>query len=300
MNGKNKKMTKALTAIVAILLCLVLISTSIVSGTLAKFVVTKNATTEVALERFGVKMRVKNADSVVSNFDKTSAIITYNATEIYPGFENKNMVLFTFDGTLTVPARLTVRVNIDLEEEFYISSDNFESISTDINATPRANAYNMPVDLTAGMVESKDSEAISYLSYSTSWTAATYVNDLKTLLSTNLMNNFRSYANMKYDYVRNNGVITDQWIYKDFESGYTFKAPDSSDSSYVPPFGRGTTTAPYGCGFGFGIRWSMVGMEKESMVETWIADKIAEKQAADSNYVPMTITITVSLEQTGT
>ena len=299
MNDKNKKITKVLTAIVAILLCLVLISTSIVSGTLAKFVITKDASTVVAFEKFGVKMQVKNGSVVKSSLDTNTVTVTYNATEIYPGYENKNLVLFTFDGTLTVPATLKIKVNIDLEDEFYISSDDFSSLGTTADKYPRANAANMPLNFIVGSVYSKDSDSITGNGLPSSWAQASDV----TILANNIEKTICS--NLRSSYKINGSTLNpdangDYFVTKDFAANYTFKTPDPSDTSYIPPFGTNHTENDnyrYGCGFGIGIHWPMHSGENESMVETWIADKIAEKQAADPNYVPMKITITVTLEQ---
>ena len=302
MNEKTKNSSKIIFRIVAILLCLVLITASVVSSTLAKFTVTKEATTEVSFKTFGVKMQIKNAGTVVSTLDSNSVTVTYPVTEIYPGYDNKNLVLFTFDGTLTVPATLTVTINVELADEFYISSADFESLGTTAADSPRANGANMPVYFNVGSVYSKDSNSITGNGISTSWAQATDV----TILANNIEKTICS--NLRNSYKINGSSLTpdasgDYFVTKDFAKNYTFKTPDASDTSYIPPFGVNHTenhNVRYGCGFGIGINWPMNDIENKNVVETWIADKIAEKQAADSNYVPMTITITVSLEQTGT
>ena len=58
-----RKVNKILMATVSILLCLVLISTSVVSGIYAKFVITKSGDAIVSLKAFGLTLKVKCGES---------------------------------------------------------------------------------------------------------------------------------------------------------------------------------------------------------------------------------------------
>mgnify|MGYP007037148426 CR=1 FL=1 len=80
-----KKVNKILMATVAILLSLVLISTSVVSGIFAKFVIQKDAVVSVKFKNFGVKLSVGREAQVISGPDAKSVSITYDAFEMYPG-----------------------------------------------------------------------------------------------------------------------------------------------------------------------------------------------------------------------
>ena len=55
-----RRANKIFMATVAVLLCLVLISTSIVSGVFARFAITKKAETTVKLEQFGVEIKLSS------------------------------------------------------------------------------------------------------------------------------------------------------------------------------------------------------------------------------------------------
>ena len=53
-----RRANKILMATVAILLCLVLITSSVVSTTLAKFVITKSASTSVGFTKFNMEVKL--------------------------------------------------------------------------------------------------------------------------------------------------------------------------------------------------------------------------------------------------
>lgn len=316
-----KKNNRILLKAVAILLCLVLITTCVVSSTLAKFVIEKEVGVPVKFKNFGVTMRVKGGNSSgttsteITQLDAKSVTVTYDALEVYPGYDNKNLVLFTFDGTLTVPATLKVTVNVELDDEvFYISKDAFPDVGTDADDYPRANAANMPLNFIVGSVYSKDSNSITNSGVSSSWAQARDVTILANNIEKTICSNLRNSYNIKGSDIKPD-ANNDYYVTKDFAANYTFKTPDASDISYIPPFGikyDSDSNYRYGCGFGIGINWpigisTIPNYQRDpnyDIVETWIADKIAKKQAeaaeSGETYTPMRITFTVSLEQTGT
>ena len=277
MNDKNKKITKALTAIVAILLCLVLISTSIVSGTLAKFVITKNATTVVNFEKFGVKMQVKNGSVVKSSLDTNSVTVSFDPIELYMGYAGTSAVLFAFDGELTVPATLKVTVDVELDDEvFFISATDFESLPT--TGDYRSNAAHMPIKFRVGRVAATTSNALDS-SGLTDWLRYDSVSSLESGLESQIYSRLSVYTGIEVP------SQSKPYAYKDFSAGSAITLNSSS------------------CGFGLDFTWQdrLTSNDEKNqaydMIETWIADKISEKQAANSSYVPMKITITVTLEQ---
>lgn len=130
-----KKFTKRLTMIVAILLSLVLLSSSIVSTTLAKYVITKDAKTSVGLEKFGLTVTLeKNIDDlseITAETKKTgdSISLTYNKVSLTPGSEiYKNAIKASIAGTATVDANVTITVDITCDDTKYkITSNDFSS-----------------------------------------------------------------------------------------------------------------------------------------------------------------------------
>ena len=274
-----KKANKILMKAIAILLCLILITASVVSSTLARFTFQKDATTTVKFEDFGVKMQIKNAGTVVSTLDSNSVTVTYDIVEIYPGYRNDKLVLFAFDdGLLTVPATLKVDFEIELDDVFYISSDDFTSLTTDY---PAGQAY-MPVGIRSAPVDSLNSESLN----SPTSTGLRYTSTVDSL-ETTVESQFYNILNLKTGIVKGSG--------KDY-------ANKNFAKNSAITFNSGAV------GFGFGLQWSLgeassVTNKKYkslNMIETWIAEEIVANRTADPTYVPIRITITVSLEQTGT
>lgn len=123
-----KKVNKALMATVAILLSLVLISTSVLSGVFAKFVETKSAGATVSLKAFGLTLTVDKGSSASSvtysptDSNSTTALsvtvpITINAATDYD-----DIVKFTLSGTPNVDnVKLVLKINTSGVDNFYFS-----------------------------------------------------------------------------------------------------------------------------------------------------------------------------------
>ena len=286
MNEKTKSSAQTIFRIVAILLCLALISTSIVSSTLARFVITKDATMEATLEAFGVKMQVQNGSSVVSNFDENSVTVTYDTPiEIYPGYQNsKSALLFIFDGELTVPARVKVAIDFELDlDVFYISSTDCPTLPT--SGDYRSNTYHMPISFWVGNVAPSNPVVLKGSGPAGSWRTFDDIDTLKNNMGATMYTYLNSYAGI----VKNK---SDTFAQTKFSkgSGITFK------TDY--------------CGFGFDFYWpartngNSDDDRYKNIIETCIAEKAAKKQAEaaenEESYTPMKLIVTVTLEQTGT
>lgn len=129
-----KKFTKRLTMIVAILLSLVLLSSSIVSTTLAKYVVTKGASTTVGLNKFGLKVELAVDDgfSTTETTKKGDTVeVTITGIKLVPGNDEakyKNMITASITETATVAANVTIEVSITADDnsDFNVLADNFK------------------------------------------------------------------------------------------------------------------------------------------------------------------------------
>ena len=112
MNNKFKRFNKILMMTVAILLCLVLISTSVVSGIFAKYVITKSAGATVSLKAFGITLSVDGmatnnstgiTKTVVSKDTNNNALeISVTGISLAAGESIDDVVKFTIDGTPNV------------------------------------------------------------------------------------------------------------------------------------------------------------------------------------------------------
>lgn len=279
-----KKVNKILMIVTSILLSLVLISTCIVSGTLAKFVITKDATTVVALKKFGITMQVQRGSTVKSDYNKLSASVSWSLTDLYPGYNTEtDDLLVKFSGNLNVPATLKIKVDVELDDEvFYISSTDFSSLTTNF---PANKAY-MPLNFKVGYVQSATSNKVKEPE-EYAWLRGEKVSSLETLLEQKICETLKDFLYSSVGYNDEDG------------NRYVYQAFSKTNEIIV---GRNL-----GKGFGLRINWSKgndsstsADDKAKNMIEAWIADKVVEKQKANPDYVPMTVTFTVSLEQTGT
>lgn len=137
MNNKMKKFNKILMMTVAILLTLVLASTSVVSGIFAKYVVTKSASTEVSLKAFGLTLKVEGTQGTSINYspsgsNKDTAIsVSVSGLQLAPGETLDDVVKFTIDGTPNVDAvKLKIKVKSENVSTFKVAKTNINSVST--------------------------------------------------------------------------------------------------------------------------------------------------------------------------
>ena len=147
MNNKIKRANKIMMMTVAILLCFVLISTSVVSGIYAKYVITKSAGATVSLKKFGVKLSMnKGADfdesgaSASISDDGTTITTTITGIGLVPGKDYPDIVKFTasVDGTVSVNTRIKVKAVVNTTDgstdgnKFKLNSTTYIPIATRI------------------------------------------------------------------------------------------------------------------------------------------------------------------------
>lgn len=137
-----KKFTKRLTMIVAVLLSLVLLTSSIVSTTLAKYVVTKDVTTNVGLKAFGLTLEI-DASNIggQSETSKLGNSITYtcNDLKLVPGQRIEDAIKVTASGKPVVDATLKIDVVIS-----YNGTDAFKATTAAFGNTVGGKVY-MPI-----------------------------------------------------------------------------------------------------------------------------------------------------------
>ena len=147
-----KKANKILMMAVAILLSLVLISTSIVSGIFAKFVIIKSEGFVAKIERFGVDISLipnttalENAGAdVESTVDVEGNTISVSVTNLkmIPGMDLSDAFKIKFSGTTNVD----VDVSIDFCFDYSIADFSVPANVGEVSAT----TYFMPIGLKFG------------------------------------------------------------------------------------------------------------------------------------------------------
>ena len=130
MKKQNRIMLKA----VAILLCLVLFTTCIVSSTFAKFANRQTATTNMTLGRFGVEISLTPNGITKNTEDKrgNSLSTTFKTVSLKPGDAKAEAVKMTFSGTPNVDTRIIIDFELDYNlEPFTIYKTDFYDLATD-------------------------------------------------------------------------------------------------------------------------------------------------------------------------
>ena len=127
-----KKTNKILTRALVILLALVLITSSVVSSTFAKYVVTKSASTEVELQKFGLTVNLKGKGTEAKVSQKGDSVtLSYSNITLIPGFDTyKDAIEASVSGKSSVPAKLKIKVEITGANDTYftISKTNFSTL----------------------------------------------------------------------------------------------------------------------------------------------------------------------------
>lgn len=128
----KKNLSKTIMVILAVLLTLVLISTSTVSGIFAKYVVEKQATTTVSLKKFGIKLTVGKGDDFdidkmsinPTSPDANSLSVEVKNLSLAPGEGFDELVEFTIsvDGEVSVDTRIKVKADVITFTNFTVDS----------------------------------------------------------------------------------------------------------------------------------------------------------------------------------
>ena len=150
-----RKVNKMLMATVSILLCLVLISTSVVSGIYAKFVITKSGDATVSLKAFGVTLRVSPgtnlpAGTVVSptQINANTLSVTVTGVRLAPGDFVDDVVIFQVGGSPNVQkVDFKLVVDISNDSSYYLGYQSDLPIPG-IDSIGRADYYS-PIGFTA-------------------------------------------------------------------------------------------------------------------------------------------------------
>lgn len=151
-----KKLTKTLTRVFVILLSLVLITSSVVSTTLAKYTVTKEGKTTAGLKKFGLDLKVTSSHDTTpaqSNKSGDSLTLTFDDLTLKPGDNYPEAIKISVTGQPVVDARVTIDVTVTYNgEKFVINNSDFAwlgstnktyvPIQFTVNGNAATDAYN--------------------------------------------------------------------------------------------------------------------------------------------------------------
>ena len=140
-----RKRNRVLMIIVSLLLCLVLISSCVLSGIFAKYTTKKTASAKLGFEQFGVTLELEVGDALKNACKDANGNTTYTLTtnthtgeisfvatslKLKPGDDFTKMIKFTIGGTANVKCKLNIDVDVTYDaDNFYIPSTSSENIT---------------------------------------------------------------------------------------------------------------------------------------------------------------------------
>ena len=261
-----KKSSKNVMKIVALLLCLVLATSSIVSTTLAKFVVTKDATTSIKFDTFGLQIDVDTKLSQTGIVQKgDSATITYNSLSMRPGATEDNVLRFYLTKNQpNVPVNLVVKVEVDTHDDCYVDETGL------VGNSPAAF---MPIAFKVGTVDSLTATTWTQKGKTDAFISASNCENLNTAIENALATQIATAMG---------GTSSGNTVTKAFDR--------ANGTGAVPA----VTFADSKLGISFGFEWPLNAgnVTNNDLIETYIANRL-------DGTAPITITYTVSFEQKG-
>lgn len=246
MNNKMKKFNKILMMTVAILLTLVLASTSVVSGIFAKYVITKSASTEVSLKAFGVTLTVDGGayGTVTRTPDATSSTpstlsVSVTNLQLAPGDTLDDVVKFTIAGTgandkpNVGTVNLKVKVTVESVDEFSVQTSDVTAMTPETGiAFKTANYIPIGFSLKSGLA----SNSATRTDFLAAWTTPTDNADLASKIRTAMVSKAgftTSGSDAVEKTIYTNNEFTDKYISFGFtcwKNGTTGLSTDVSDT----------------------------------------------------------------------
>ena len=301
-----RRVNKILMATVAILLCLVLISTSVVSGIFAKFIIQQQGQVSAVIEKFGVKVylipdttAITNAGGtvtpVLNDYSKNEASLEIKNLNLKPGTDLSEALKIRFDGETTVPLKVTVTFTFS----YTLGSGDISKyrfyVPEGIGNIPAGGLHMVPVGLKFGaqniVVEEKNGTVVENVTsvinsdYATNLTPYYYASSGNAEIY--LVRHLKSNLDVT------SSTNSDDYISKEFSAGdsITFKSKGAnSQNANILVFGFEWPDS-------YELTRTIDG--KEVTFDSDTIDRASAFLANNGKNKSMTFTYTVKIEQTG-
>ena len=280
-----KKANKILMATVAILLSLVLITTSVVSGIFARFTVLQEAKTKMTLNKFGVSLGLELSDEFVEFLDREEVVadMTENGDSIsivIPKF--KMAPGDEFWDAVKISVNNTPNVNCTFKLQFDITyNDNDFKVPKSISGAG-SNITFMPIGFKLKTLNASDSSVIANevdLAYS-------FLTYGHTQYSYTIPKNLSNY--MDLDHTENDNYTTN-YVTKDFSSGTAAVFHPKNDGTVD----NSVNIKDFYVGFGYPFNYVRKNYNCDA-----IATYLTDKKTSAQDPLTFDIKYTVSIEQT--
>ena len=299
-----RKVNKIMMAAVSVLLTLVLITTSILSGVYAKFMETDSANIDAGFKSLGVTVVVDVDETKMENYGITKSegsnaaldkkagryTVTLSEINIGPGDDLTDLIKFTITGKANVRLKINIDMDIKYSASDFTVPAGIGNLSTDTAFLPMAFTYNTS--------DSADTRVNAY----PAWEDFDHIGQdeeqgfrcdtVEYFMHNNLANtsnkidvSWTGVFCFPYDIV--DGALSDLSVEKIFESGDTIKFLRSKS---------GTTTETNMISFGF--KWDFETKKNNNLnydkIATWLTDN------AKGDTLIEEVSYTVTVEQVTT
>ena len=139
--------------IASVLLIAVLMSTSAISGTYAKYVTAKEGSDTARVAKFGVEVTAngnmfadvyKYADTIAAEAGDETSVDSYDGADVVAPGTKGEMAKMTLNGTPEVDVKVTYDATVEINDKWAVNSTNYFPLVVKVNGT--AVSYNATDD----------------------------------------------------------------------------------------------------------------------------------------------------------
>ncbi len=290
-----RKVNKILMATVSILLCLVLISTSVLSGIFAKYVITKKGAASATFKAFGVTLdmtvdetKLRNADATVNKTEdvhKVTKSVTITGLKMAPGLDLDKIINIKLSGTPTVNCRFKLDIDLDFDtEKFIIPVGECGVTAND------GDSLHFPVRFSLGRPD-KSGYVTSNISLSSVNTAiGGYEVDLFNKIAVYALASSINFKSIGGDYIEAENKYVNTHLYRDFSAGEVIYLHPTKNAYFEPDETFSFNEFDLGLNWPFTCDGNQIVVDNMDARDTYIMNH-------NPNGLDFTYKVTVSVEQ---
>lgn len=279
-----RKANKIMMITVSVLLSAVLLTTSALSGTLAKYTTSATAHSESArVAKWGVTVEawvdeedtaiLKSMDASVTTSSTETAMVTITGLKFKPGDDFSDVIHFRVTGNPEVKARVKVTVQIKYRDTSRDNKTSYTAVQVPAGvAGLEKTTYFMPLGFTFGAKNASGEYENNYFDGTQPWRSYQYSGgDFDTILKdtsigvsvteAKLVTGIAKKMDVKYE---DAGTSSDSYFYKDFDPTIPIVFHPKDSSGKVK---ESVSTNEFDMGFIYPITWPPEGVSCDYTTE---------------------------------
>jgi hypothetical protein len=289
-------------ATVSILLCLVLISTSVLSGIFAKYVITKKGSASATFKTFGVTLemtvdetKLRNADATVNKTEdvhKVTKSVTITGLKMAPGVELDKIINIKLSGTPTVNCRFKLDIELDFDTAKFIIPIGECGVTAN-----GENSFHFPVRFSLGRPDTSGYVTSNIPLSSVNTAIGGYEVDLFNKIASFALASSVNFKGIGGDYIEAENKYVNTHLYRDFSAGETIYLHPSKSYERVDGKLYFTPDETFSFNeFDLGLNWPFtcdgnpIAVDNNNARDTYIIDH-------NPGGIDFTYKVTVSVEQ---